>query len=501
MILLVHRYTAVAVGVLMTLWCLSGFVMMYQAYPELTEEERRQGLEPLDLAPCCAAARLGETETDDAPLPSFRVEMHAGEPVLKLGQGRQRGAGADSGGAGLGLRTGHRVGTLSLEGVTEVARRYASGHGVENADTSVTLLDIDQWTVQTARRNQPAYHVVFGDRAGSEIYVSGTSGEVFQDTTRRERVLTWLGAIPHWLYPLQLRQNGPLWTQIVIWTSVVGTFLAATGLYVGISRYMRARSRGRASLFRGWWYWHHIGGLVFGVLALTWVFSGLMTMNPWGVLQGRGGADFGRQISAGGTWGELRQFLGAAAEKLPSGEFSQLRSVPFDGRLYVLAERADGTGVRLDAGAEPAPLEQAAIETAVDAAVEAHGERVASFEILTREDSYYYGHKRTADLPVYRVILDDAEGTRLYVDRETGSVRTVGPTSRLSRWIRTGLHDMDFAWIRARPVWDLTVITLLAGVTLVCFTGTWMALKRIRLDWRRGRRKLRRRNRLPARAG
>src|SRR5690606_24739812 len=147
----------------------------------------------------------------------------------------------------------------------------------------------DQWTVQSARRNQPVHHFAFDDDAGTEIYVSAASGEVFQDTNRRERVLTWLGAIPHWLYPLQLRRNGPLWTEIVIWTSVVGTFLAATGLYVGLMRFVSARRRDRVSPYRGWWYWHHVSGLVFGILALTWVFSGLLTMSPWGVFDGAGG--------------------------------------------------------------------------------------------------------------------------------------------------------------------------------------------------------------------
>src|SRR5690606_3169414 len=48
-ILFVHRYLAVAVGLLMTLWCLSGFVMMYQDYPALDTEERLSGLEALNF--------------------------------------------------------------------------------------------------------------------------------------------------------------------------------------------------------------------------------------------------------------------------------------------------------------------------------------------------------------------------------------------------------------------------------------------------------------------
>ena len=27
--------------------------------------------------------------------------------------------------------------------------------------------------------------------------------------------------------------------------------------------------------------WHHLSGLLFAVVTITWIFSGLMSMNPW----------------------------------------------------------------------------------------------------------------------------------------------------------------------------------------------------------------------------
>ena len=39
-LIVLHRYLGVAVGLVMTVWCLSGFVMMYSGYPCLTEAER-----------------------------------------------------------------------------------------------------------------------------------------------------------------------------------------------------------------------------------------------------------------------------------------------------------------------------------------------------------------------------------------------------------------------------------------------------------------------------
>ncbi len=35
-ILIVHRYLGVAIGLVMTLWCLSGFVMMYRGFPAVS---------------------------------------------------------------------------------------------------------------------------------------------------------------------------------------------------------------------------------------------------------------------------------------------------------------------------------------------------------------------------------------------------------------------------------------------------------------------------------
>src|SRR5690606_39057382 len=119
---------------------------------------------------------------------------------------------------------------------------------------------------------------------------------------------------------------------------------------------LRRRADGRlASPFRGWWYWHHIAGLVFGVLTLTWVFSGLMTMNPWGTLSGAHGVNYGAQIAGGFTWGEMKGFLAAASRDFADERAGQLRSAPFDGRLYVLAARP-GAEYRLDADAGEAAL-------------------------------------------------------------------------------------------------------------------------------------------------
>lgn len=479
-ILFLHRYLAVAVGLLLTLWCLSGFVMMYQSYPGFDSDELLKGLEPLDLASCCNEVAL---PPGDAEFSRFRIEMLRGEPVIRLGAGGRGGASAP-----VSLRTGAPVPELSAAAVFEVAETYARNHGIAGEIDIRGPVGMDQWTVQSAHRNQqPIYKARLGDAADHVLYISGTSGLIFQDTNRRERMLSWIGAIPHWTYPTILRQNGELWTRVVVWACIIGTFLAITGLYIGISRFRRSRDGRLRSPYRGWWYWHHISGLIFGVLTLTWVYSGMLTMGyvPWeGLFDGRAQSvsAYSGQLTQGGSWMEVRQFLAAVrANPAPYRAYTQIEPAPFDGQLYLLAHSSDGTTTRLDSHGRP--VDVSAVQAAE--ALEGVGLPVSEFMTLESEDSYYYGHKRAVELPVYRVLLDDREETRLYISPETGSVRAVDSGRRFSRWVRTGLHDMDFPGLRQRPVWDVVVILLLLGVTAVCITGTWMALKRL---WRDGNR-------------
>jgi hypothetical protein len=101
------------------------------------------------------------------------------------------------------------------------------------------------------------------------------------------RFWNWFGAIPHWLYFKDLRTDRWLWIQTVVWTSIIGSFLTLFGLYLGIAQW-RGGKNGRLSPYRRTFYWHHVTGLMFGVVALAFVASGLISMNPWGFLDSRG---------------------------------------------------------------------------------------------------------------------------------------------------------------------------------------------------------------------
>ena len=52
-IVILHRYLGVAVGLLMMMWFLSGIVMVYVDLPRVTEEDRARTLEPIRWQACC----------------------------------------------------------------------------------------------------------------------------------------------------------------------------------------------------------------------------------------------------------------------------------------------------------------------------------------------------------------------------------------------------------------------------------------------------------------
>jgi hypothetical protein len=78
------------------------------------------------------------------------------------------------------------------------------------------------------------------------------------------RFWNWLGTVPHWLYFTKLRQNAALWSNVVIYTSLVGCFLTVFGLFLGVWPLRRRADSRWHSPYRGWKYWHPVPGLVFG---------------------------------------------------------------------------------------------------------------------------------------------------------------------------------------------------------------------------------------------
>lgn len=465
-----HRYLGIAVGILMLIWFASGIVMMYVGFPRFAEQDRTSALAPISWQACCRVA--DGLIPDDQQFYRVQIESLVGVPILRLRRPPRPDAVIDLA-RGVGLR---RFDITDAETIAlDAATRLVGSASI----VSATTIDEDQWTVGRYRRDRPLHRFTFDDPERSIIHVSSTSGEIVLRTTSIQRFWNWLGAIPHWFYLTALRSDGALWSAIVIWASILGTFLTVLGLYLGITQFRRGND-GKFSPYRGLFYWHHLAGLTFGIFTLTFVVSGLVSMNPWGFLEGRGGGETGRLEGPLPRWGEVRTSL-AAIQAQPINAVS-LTTAPLAGKLFWLATGADGTVTRFDAFGNAAPLQEPELAEAAERIVGASGISAQSF--LREEDAYYFSHHDQVVLPVYRITANDAENTRYYLDPTSGALLyRAGANTRWHRWLFAGLHRLDFAaWLRARPAWDIILITLLLGGLAASATGVYLAVRRIRSD-------------------
>jgi len=475
LLLLIHRYLGIAGCVFMLAWCLSGFVMMQVSYPSLAESARVAALRPLSAAGCCAQPA---DEAADMAVASAQFEMRAGRLVADVG-------GADGSRRVVDLASGRTLPAATLGEARTTAAEFGAHAGIASADLQVAPIDRDQWTVAgNFNADRPLWHVRFADAAGSELYVSSASGKAVQFTTSRLRFWNWLGAVPHWIYFAPLRRHPAMWTNVIIVASLVGVVLVATGLWIGCRQWLR-RPASRVSPYRGYLLWHHVPGLVFGVFLLTWVASGLLSMNPWGLLEG-GDAGPERAALAGAPprWSEARAAIARVLQRPDIGSFVSVRSVSFDGRLHFVATTTQGARVRLAGDGQDAPLTAADWDRAGRLLGGA-----AAPERLDTEDAYWFSHHGDpVSLPVHRLALDDAKRTRYYLDPVSGEIlRKVDAGARGYRWWHQALHRLDFLpALRTRPVWDVLMVVLLGGATLVSATGLQAAA--LRLGGRRRRR-------------
>ena len=483
-VIVIHRYLGIPLSLVFVVWFVSGIVMMYtRDMPRLTPEARLQRLEPLDLE----RVRVGAADAAQragAATSSVTLLSVMGRPAYRFD-------GDFFGAVTVFADDGAVLESLDAEAARGVASRFtgAPGSAIEHAGL---VTEPDQWTITQAGR-LPLHKLRVRDAAATEVYVSPQLAEVTLVTTRASRALAWIGAIPHWFYFTPLRVNQPAWYWTVVWVSAAGCVLALLGLVLAFTQFRRTQPfKLSASIpYRGWMRWHYISGAVFGVFALTWVFSGMMSVEPFAWTRAAG-LDVPRDALAGGGL-ELERFpaLDAAAWRLllDGRELKELELVRVQGDPYYAARGAGTNGELLVAADSMKPREApfttpallARLQQAVpDAAIAEHA-------FLESYDAYYYARDGAAPLPVLRVKFDDPAQTWVYVDPHRGElVALTHRSSRLERWLFNGLHSLDFAfWYDKRPLWDIGMILLSLGALATSGIGIYLGCRRLQRDFSR----------------
>jgi type IV secretory pathway VirB2 component (pilin) len=113
--------------------------------------------------------------------------------------------------------------------------------------------------------------------------------------------------------------------------------------------------------------------------------------------------------------------------------------------------------------------------------------KIAALEVIDQYDLYYLDRTRQRPLPVIRVLMNDEERTRYYIDPKSAQVvTTYSDRNWVNRWLYTGLHSLNFPFLyNHRPLWDIVVIAFMLG-------GTGLSITSLVLGWRVLGRKLKR---------
>lgn len=502
-LIFVHRWIGVALSAIFLLWFASGIVMMYWSFPDVSAEQRLERLpvlnpEQIKVSPAAARAALGP----DAPAGQARLTSFDNRPAYRFG-GR-------GGNAMVYADTGAVV-ELVDEALVDRAVAAWTGRPVSEANKQV-VDEVDQWTVGM-RNALPLTKYSFSD--GQQVYVNADTAEVTQYTTTSSRFWAYLGAIPHWLYFTPLREHQPEWFKVVVWSSLIGTITALIGIVVAVwmlSPRKRYRYAGAPTSipYRGWKRWHTVIGLFFGVITLTWAFSGMLSMGPFPIIDtlteltvpappapeggaatpagGSGGRRGGPNL-AGALRGRVEGGSRVYEEKDPREAVASIRDfgvkelelTSFAGEPIYLATNGNGeTRIVPVRGPPQASFE---IEEVMRIVRGAAGQSLADLRVMDTYDAYYLDRRHQSPLPVVYAELNDPVRTRYYIDPKTA--RVVGSYSArnwVSRWLYHGLHSLDFPWLyNYRPLWDIVVITLMLGGTALCVTSlvlTWRVLAR-----------------------
>lgn len=507
---LTHRWLGVALCVFFVMWFVSGVVMMYVGYPRLTQAERVAHLPALGdgaglLAPGEALLLAGVA----GPLRELRLAAgRAGRPAYFVVSESET---SPSGTAG-GRRRSPAAGTVVIdamtgERLTGVDRDVALASAAAFADAwthgasleYAGLVEEDAFTHSRALdAHRPLHRIELDDPNWTRLYVSSLTGEVVRDATRTERGWNFVGAWIHWLYPFRGNGFDPYWSDIVIWLSVAGTVVALLGIVIGVMRWrfrQPYRSGARTPYTRRMMRWHHVSGLLFALVTLAWIFSGLMSMNPWRIFDS-GAAPLRTFALQGTALLPSPDDAGPAALLANAGaDVRELRWSPVLGTLTVQAFASAGRPSLLESrSATPWVVDATRLR---EAAAGLLGSPLVRVDTLDDYDFHYYArapHTMTGGnerpLPALRFVFDDPQASWVHVDPHTGAVLARTDSGRrASRWLFALLHSWDWLpLLERRPLWDGMLVVLSMGGALLSATGVVIGWRRLSpVARRRGR--------------
>ncbi|OUU80721.1 MAG: hypothetical protein CBC38_00730 [Gammaproteobacteria bacterium TMED78] len=470
-LLKLHRYLGILLSSVIALWCASGIVMMYQQYPTLTDNEKVSSLTTLDFTNCCVDL---ETLNLDYDGDYIEIEMLSGNPIMRFSSFYDEFT--------VSLVDGTFINEINNEQALSVVTNYLYNNNINFNISNITseLINSDQWTIYgTSVRKPPYARYEINNKEKTHLYVSLITGELAQVTDRRERIFATLGPVIHWIYPKAIRDNPSLWSKIIISLTILSSFLCFFGIYIGIKK-IKLISGVNINRCKNINYIHHISGLFLGVLLLCWIISGLLSINPFGVLEGRSfHQEYYLNSESGLSMGNISMLIESLNDKGIPEKAVKIYASKVNNTPYAISISGNLEKDRLDiVSLEKSDL---AIEDLKIVGANLRDDAgIIEQGWLSEGDSYYYSHHNDRPFPTYKIEYSDGE--IIYLNNLTAKINLIIDSNRkLYRWLFAGVHRFDFfKEVRKRPFWDIIMLSIQLSLLLFAFTGLILGFKSLR---------------------
>lgn len=485
----IHKVVALVIALFFVMWFITGIVLLYHKYPKVTEEDNYGYMQRIPAETLPAVAQLPGL-TDTTEIINLSVCRNLGATVWTIGRSSGRKENAmdkKSRNSQLFVLTGdsltvqHKITSSQID---SIACLWAGSAAIASVDT---LRRRQQWILYDRyEKSLPILRYRFEDPEATEVFISQKNGEVVQKTTRSARIWAWLGAIPHKFYFPGIRTNTGRWKNVMLAGGLLCLAAALSGMYMGIYYLLKNKRKHHkfSSPFKKrMWRLHHVAGLIFGVFLMAWGISGALSTQripKWLIPY-----DGDYTVNASGLWGKKPLLLGDY--KLDYRKildvYHDVKSITWhhfgkqpayivvdgDREIFIDASRQDRV--------QPLKISKEEIEKAVR---RYFGDEV-SFDMTYMEDydEYYLSARGLQPLPVWKIEIDNEDGSRLYISPGSGYVKYLNENRMAKKWLFSAAHYLDIKFFVMHPALRyLSLWILAAGCVLVIVTGLAIAFSK-----------------------
>lgn len=464
-----HRITGSLLSLMFVVWFVSGVVLIFQGFPHASREARFLHLQTFQ-----------QHNFDSLQAPSYQfkgkitLELAYGNPIYRVSKGRKAQQ-------VFCAKTLKPIASFSKAQAKILAESFT-----KSTVKNITIEnDLSQWIPWSYYKPLlPFYKCSINDKANTVLYISEKTGAIVQKTTTKSRFLAYIGAIPHWIYLVQLRRNATAWSWVIILLASIGLVVSISGLVVGIYRKKR---KGITPYKKFWFKWHHWFGYFFGLFVFTFILSGLFSMlsTPnWLV-----GVNGNKTVSI--NWNEpLKidssknvtplEILQAVEQKqgIRKIEWQTIFNTPTYFVYYSDYQRAEIYHLKDNKIVKAPQFTIAEIQQRAD---NLYPELSPKVVVQEKYDSYYNGSAMYyLPEPAYKIVFNDEQKTWLYINPNTGKqLKKLTKNSRFSRWIYRALHTFDFPFLKKHNTLRISILIIISIFGLIISVSGLVLSKRL----------------------